>query len=260
MLQNCKKSLVAVIDEAIAEIEDLQKSKFDAQEIEMGEKKSGVKEMDKNGSMAAKADDDKDEDEDKDEMDKADGKNNEADPDKGPFKQSESVGKGEDCEKADDDDDEEEEKKDMDKAEGKNLEADPDAGAFKESATVKKSADEEEGESLSKALEEQEELIKSYVDSKFADLEKTIAAVLESVEALADSPVPAKGVTADGFTALQKSNDETVQPLNKSYVANELFSLKKSGEKVDSADIIKVETGSQNDIAAVANKYGLVKR
>lgn len=266
-----QKHLVAVIDEAIAEIEDLKKSKFDAQEIKMeGAGEDGIAGQKANGSIG-KADEDDDEKEEKDEMDKADGVNNQADSDAGSFKQSSTVGKGEDCmdkgedcmDKADDDDedDDEKKKKDMEKADGKNNEADPDKGAFKASESVKKSADEEDEEdSLRKSFEEQEELMKSYVDEKFAALEKTIAAVLESVEAIADSPAPAKGVTADGFTALKKNDDEEIQPLNKSYVADKLFGLKKSGENIDSADIIKVETGSQNDIAAVAQKYGLVKR
>ena len=269
--QDLQKHLVSVIDEAISEIEDLKKSKFEAQTIKMeGPGSDGIAGKSANGDIegaAMKAEDD-------DDMDKADGVNTEADPDKGRFKQSDTVGKAED----EDEDEDEKKKKEMEKADGKNNEADPDKGRFKQSDTVgkgedceksededsdlQKSEDEEKSEDtdLAKSVKESEELMKSYVDEKFSALEKSIAGILESVKALADSPAPAKGVQADQFAALQKNDEDTFEPLNKSYVADKLFELKKSGDKIDSADIIKVETGSQNDIAAVAQKYGLVKR
>ena len=246
---NIQESLVAVIEEAIQEIEDLKKSKFEAQEIKLdGAGEDGIKGHKANGSIG-KADDDKDEDEDededeeeKDEAAKADGVNNQADPSKGDFKQADTVSKEEAA-----------------KADGKNNEADPSKGDFKEAETVSKSQDENQEDELKKSLEKQEELMKSYVDSKFDALENKISSVLESVQALADSPVQPKGVTAGEFKALQKSNDtEEAEPLNKSYVADKLFELKKSGEKVDSADIIRVETGNQHDIQKVAKQYKLV--
>ena len=39
--------------------------------------------------------------------------------------------------------------------------------------------------------------------------------------------------------------------------ANKLFELKKSGEEVDSSDIFRVETGTQETANAIATKYGL---
>lgn len=275
--QDLQKHLVSVIDEAISEIEELKKSKFAAQEIKMEAGDDGIAGMKANGSMDKMEDCDKKEDDD---MDKADGVNNEADPSKGDFKQADTVGKGEDCDdmdKAEDEDEDEDEKKkkEMEKHDGKNNEADPSKGDFKQADTVGKAEDDmdkkedddkdmekskKEEDDLAKSVKASEELMKSYVDEKFTALEKSIAGILESVKALADSPAPSKGVQADQFAALQKSNDDTFEPLNKSYVADKLIDLKKSGENVDSADIIKVETGGQNDIVAVANKYGLVKR
>ena len=72
-----------------------------------------------------------------------------------------------------------------------------------------------------------------------------------------DQPVERKGIPAGQFHALQKSDEEEAEPLSKSDVANKLFELKKSGTAVDTADIIRVETGSAADVQSIAEKYNL---
>lgn len=273
------KNIVSVIDETIQEIEELRKSKFDAQEVKMHGEDGKMKEgYDANGSMGKEEDKKKDDDEEKDkegkdEAEKAEGKgvNTEADPDKGPYKEASTVSK---------------EEHGVDKAEGKgvNTEADPDKGPYKEASTVskeegdmdKKEDDKEDddkdkkddkdmdkmdmGYDLKRSIEEQESLMKSYVDEKIGGLENKIASVLDAVKTLSEQPVARKGVSAEAFRPLEKGAGESdVEPLNKSYVSDTLLKLKKSGTQVDSADIVRVETGSQEDVQSVAKKYELVK-
>lgn len=262
------KHLVSVIDEAIAEIEELKKSKFDAQEIKMegpgGNLKDGHPTNGKiEGKMGKEEDAEKadDEDEDKDDAEKADGKNNEADSDKGPFKKAPTVAKGDD---EDEDDEDEDEAK---KADGKNNEADKDKGPFKKAPTVAKADkdededDKEDKKEMKKSFEEQDRLLKSYVDEKVGALEGKISQVLEAVKTLADQPMDRKGVPAHAFKPLAKGADEDkeIKPLTKSEVSSQLFELKKSGKQnVLTDDIVRVETGNQADIQTVAKKYGLI--
>lgn len=223
-----KKHLVSVIDEAIAEIEELKKSKFQAQEIKLEGPGKGIDGKPADGSLGKEEDSDKDED-DKDEKE---------------------------VEKAEDDKSEEE----VDKADDEKDE-DEDEKKKKDAKKDDKKDEKKEEVPFAKSLEAQEQLLKSYVDEKFSSLESKIASVLDSVRTLADQPVGPKGVTVDKFAALEKSAPEVVvAPLNKSAIADQLFELKKSkAQHVDSADIYKVETGNQNDIQTVAKKYGLVK-
>lgn len=151
------------------------------------------------------------------------------------------------------DEDEEEEDDDMDKAESCMDKAED--KKKKEEDEDEEEHEEEEKEHMKKSLQESEALIKSYVDKRFSELEKTISRLVDVVESIADAPAPRKGVPA-GFTALQKSQEEQ-EPLSKSQVANQLFELKKSGKQVDSADIFKVETGNNLTVLEIANKYGL---
>ena len=96
--------------------------------------------------------------------------------------------------------------------------------------------------------------MKSYVDDKIAPLEAKMTSILEAVTKLADAPVPAKGVSYKGVAPLMKSEDG-VESLSKSEVANKLFELKKSGSRVDSADIARAEMG--HDLAKIVAKYGI---
>lgn len=235
------KSLTSLIDETLEEIEEIKKSKFAASEISLGDDKSGIADKSKNGKLEAKKaedeeddeDEEEDEDQDEDDMDKAD------------------------CmDKAEDD---EEEDEDAEGEESPSWSAARDAiasGRAKETpmeeldpapkAKMKKSA---------KSTSQESALMKSYVDNRFDTLEKTIARLVDIVEAIADAPVQRRGVPA-GVAPLHKSQEE-IAPLSKSQVANQLFELKKTGKSVDSADIFKVETGNEITVLEIANKYGL---
>lgn len=277
------KSLVDLIDESLAEIEELKKSdRFSASEITMGDSE-GLAGKDKNGSMgkedAEKADEDDsetkkgrqpqeegdtEEDHDKkkkkddDDMDKADGKNSEADPNAGHHQ---AVSKEEDAEKAEDDMDKGEMMAgDSDKGSstggsaGKNSEADPNAGKHKMAKSEDEGAD--FGEELKKSREESEALIKSYIDEKVGGLEAKLAGIADAVKELADSPVPSKGASYKNVTPLTKSEPEG-ETLSKTEVADKLLELKKSGENVSTEDITSIELGSPGELARIVNKYNI---
>ena len=154
--------------------------------------------------------------------------------------------KKEDKDKDDDDEDED----DMDK--GENEKADPDHGKFAQAPTVSKGEDKED---MKKSIDKSETLMKSYIDEKYSSLEEKLSKMAAAIEAIADAPVARKGIPS-GITALAKSTDE-VEQLSKSDVANKLFELKKSGQSVNSEDIFRVETGSQENANLIASKYGL---
>lgn len=167
-------------------------------------------------------DEDKDEDKEKDkkEMDKAEGKNSEADPGtRGVTAPTEASKPGH-----------------------SNLHEE-----------AKKSNDEED--SLKKSLEQSESLMKSYIDDKVGGLEAKLAGIADMVKELANQPVDRKGVAATAVP-LKKSADEDAQPLQKSAVLNKLFEMKKSDPRsVDSSDICAVETGA--GLQAIVEKYNL---
>ncbi len=251
------KSLISIIDETLGEVEeirktrDLEKSKFEASEIKLGEDE-GLAGKSKNGELDAKKkeDEDKDKDKDKDEdkykdMDK--GENEKADADHGKFAQAPTVSKGE------------------------NEKADPDHGKFAQAPSVSKGDDEDKDKDkdedkykdkekmdykdMKKSLDENESLMKSYVDNKMSSIEEKLSKMAAAIEAIADAPVDRKSIPA-GVSALHKSADE-IEPMNKAEIANKLFELKKSGEDVDSTDIFMVETGNQTTANQITTKYGL---
>jgi len=177
---------------------------------------------------AAKADDDKDDDDDdededkkkkkKDDMDKAEGKNSEADPGaRGVTASAEAAKPGK-----------------------SNLHAE--------------AAKAEDDAAMDKSAKEQEDLFKSYVDEKFGSLETRLAAILDVVKEMGDQPAAPKGVPAGKFVPLQKNAGE-VETLTKGATLNKLLDLKKSGTYVDSADIASVEMGG--DFQAIVEKYSL---
>ena len=232
MKEELKKSLTDLIDETLLELEELKKSRFSAETIDIkGPGDSELAGKPTNGKLeagkadAAKAEDEKDEDEDKDEAEKAEGVN-------------EAV-KSED--KKDDDEDKDEPHDDPKHEE-------------KEKDIAKKLLSMHKGE-VKKSLEDADTLMKSYVDQKVGAIEGQLAILLETVTKLAQAPVPAKGVSYKGGTApLLKSVDEG-EPLSKSEVASKLFDLKKSGSRVDSNDIAMAEMG--HDLEKIVSKYGI---
>lgn len=234
------KSLSSLIDETLEEMEEIKKSKFAASEIKLGEDE-GLAGKGKNGSLEAKKKEDEDDKEDEDKKDDMDkGENEKADADHGKFAQAPTVSKGE------------------------NEKADPDHGKFAQAPTVAKGEDEddkdedekkEKKEDMKKSIDESETLMKSYIDEKYSSLEEKLSKMAAAIEAIADAPVARKGIPS-GVTALAKSADE-VEPMSKTDVANKLFELKKSGQEVNSEDIFRVETGSQENANQIATKYGL---
>ncbi len=128
------KNLTALIDETISEIEDLKKSRYSAEEVDMGKMEHGkMAGHPTNGSIDKAEDDDEDDDkDDKDTAEKAEGTNSEADPGtRGvtPPDEASVPGKSNlhaEAAKAekDEDDDEEDDKKEAKKAEGTSSEAD----------------------------------------------------------------------------------------------------------------------------------------
>ena len=69
-MDNMMKSLVDLIDETIAEVEELKKSKFAASEVSLGDDKAGVGDYTKNGKGVGKKDDDDDDSDDDDDKEK----------------------------------------------------------------------------------------------------------------------------------------------------------------------------------------------
>lgn len=232
MDETLKKSLTDLIDETLMEIEELKKSRFSASEIEI--KGPGADQLagkPVNGKLAEKAEDEKDEETDEDnKAEKAE--ETEKAEDKKDDGKCPKCGKSPcECKK---DDDKKEEPKDEKKA-----------PPFEKAEDVKE---------LKKSVDAMESLMKSYVDEKIAPMQSQLASILDAVNKLSNSPAPAKGISYKDVAPLQKST-ERGEPLSKSEVADKLFELKKSGTRVDSADIARAEMGQ--DLPGLVNKYNL---
>ena len=230
MSNTLAKSLVDLIDETLAELDELKKSdRFSAAEIQMGDSESGMKGASKNGKLGKEEDESEEDEEDEEEAKKAEGKNDEADMSKEEDSMSEdSMSKDEDGEEEEED---EEEK-------------------------AKKGKDCEDPKPMKKSEPELDSLMKSYMDERLNPLEKKINSLFELVQEIADAPVSSKSASYKDIKPLQKSEPE-VQPLAKSDVVNKLFDLKKSGEKVDTLDIASAELAGPSELAKIASKYGL---
>ena len=245
MNEELVKNLVTLIDDTLGELDELKKSdsRFDAQKIELGEK-DGLMGRDKNGSLgkedAEKADEEDDDEEDdddkkdKDEAEKGEGTNSQADPNRGHHKVVS--------------------KEDTEKAEGKNREADPNGGNHK---PVYKGDDMGYSEgTIKKSIDESNTLMKSYIDEQMKTVTDKLEKFGEILKDIADAPVARRGASYKDITPLKKNNEAGSETLSKSEVASKLFELKKSGEvKVDTVDIVSVETGTPADLARIVNKY-----
>lgn len=246
------KALKDLIDETIAEIEDLKKSdRFSASEIKIEGPGEGIDGKPVNGKLdAQKADDeDEDEDEEKDDKEKEDEAKKAESCEKGVLDEAEekpvkreSVKKEEDEE---DEEDEEEDKKIAQKEVDKHNEKKHGEPKNKDSA-------------MKKSLEASEELMKSYVDSKIAPIEDKINSILNAVKELSDMPVARKSIPFNA-QPLTKSELDGVQPLNKSEVINKMLELKKNGVPVPTDDITRVELGGPVDLEKFVNKYKLTR-
>lgn len=278
MNADLQKALTSLIDETIGEIEELKKSdRFSASEITLGDSE-GLKGKDKNGSLDKEEDkkedeekkDDEKEDKKDDDMDKAEGKNCEADPNAGNHQ---PVAKGEmmagDSDKG----------STTSEGAGTNREADPMSKmedrmakmeacmekmeAYMSKAEDKKEDDKEEKkdedkkEDMKKSDEssEEESLAKSTSD-RVASLEKSLESIAQMVKEIADTPVPSQSVSYKDVQPLKKSED-AVEPLEKSQVVEKLFELKKSGTHVDTLDITSAELANPAELVKIANKYDI---
>jgi hypothetical protein len=268
MDKNLTKSITDLIDETLQELDELRKSRFSASEIKIEGPGDGIAGKPVNGALDAKKaemckdeddkDDDKDEDEDKD-MDK--GENQKADP--GPVHHGEGSAKGQGPR-------EQTGGGKVRGTEGTNSKADPGETHWTETSKSeddkkddkkkKKDGDKDDKDDgddkksfpfMKKSLEESESLMKSYVEERVKPLEDKLTTILELVNKIADQPVAPKGTTIKS-APLFKSSQE-VEPLTKSQVANKLFDLKKSGTRVDSADIAMAEMGQ--DLQQIIKKY-----
>lgn len=234
------KSLVSLIDETIAEIEDLKKSdRFSAQEINLGDEKA-------NGSIN-KAESE-DEDEDKKDEEKFADKDHKHDIEC-------KVKKSEDEEDEDEEDeDEEDEVKKAEKAYDEAVKKAEMCKAELEEKKMKKCGDVTPVKVAKTAKLDEEALAKS-IDARVQPLETKMSEVLDLIKKMADTPVPRSGVSGRTLQPLAKSNVE--EKLSKSQVIDALVELKKTGKQVDAADAYLVEHGSADDYARVVNKYGI---
>jgi hypothetical protein len=264
MKEEMMKSLVALIDESLAEIEELKKSdRFSASEIKIEGPGAGIAGKPVNGSLGkdddGKKDDDDDDDDKKKDMDKAEGKNREADPNGGHHQ----MDKGEMIAGAADG-------SSTGSAAGQNRQADPNGGHHKmDKAEDKKDDDKDDKKKdkdddkkddlkyeMKKSVEESNTLLKSYVDQRLAPMESKLEQIMTLVKQVADAPAPARGASYKNVAPLKKS-DDAEETLTKSVLVDKLLELKKSGSRVDSVDIASAELGGANELAKIATKYNI---
>jgi hypothetical protein len=222
------KSLTQLIDETLLEIETLKKGRFEAEEVELGDKKA-------NGEMVAKKEDEEEE--------KKEDPVEEKKEDPVEEKKEEETKKAEEEDKEDKEEDEDEFKKaemECAKAEEAYKAACAKRDAMKKGVLEEKDSKEE---------------IKKSIDARVQPIEAKLEEITSLVKKLADSPVPARGSTFKSIQPLAKSEDS--QPLSKSKVLEELVTLKKSGKPVTSEDVLRAELGGLQDIEEIATKYGI---
>jgi hypothetical protein len=227
------KSMVDLIDQTIAEIEELKKSdRFQAAEIKIEGPGEGIAGKPAQGDLEAK----KAEEE---------AKEKEAEEEK---KKKEEEAKKAEMEKGINE--EEAKKAEMEKG-------------INEEKPVKKEEDEEEEEDEDEEEEEAKksdveinDLMKSMIDERVKPIETKIDSILNLIKELADTPVSPKSVSYKDIAPLKKSIDEE-QPLNKTDVASKLFELKKSGVKVDTMDITQAELADPATLQKIVTKYNI---
>lgn len=246
MNEELVKSLEALIDETLGELEELRKSKFSATEVKLdgpGENlnsQNAGPSSDENGSLGKEEDKDDEDEEEKKKKDMEKGVNEQAEKAEAVSKEEDKdmeKGVNEQAEKAEECHDEDPKHEKKEKKKIKEL-----SEMHKEEDKKEKKDDEKEGLPLKKSEEpkEFETLMKSYVDEKIQPLESKLASILELVTKLGDKPVPPKGFTAK-MVPLAKSDEK--EPLSKGEISGKLFELKKSGTTVDSTDIAKADMG-----------------
>lgn len=233
------KNLTDLIDETMAELEDLKKSRFAAAEMEVKGPGEGIAGKPSNGELdAKKAEEEHEEDEEEEKAEKADREEEEDE-------EEEKAEKAEYAKKADHDDtaDKPETKRKLKALLGK---------AEEEEHEEEEHEEEKEEKKMKKSEQEISSLMKSYVDERVKPMEAKLTEIFSLVEKIANQPMAPKGVTAKAVP-LMKSADEGHTPLSKADVASKLFDLKKSGTNVDSVDIVKADLGQ--DLEKIVKKY-----
>jgi hypothetical protein len=261
MTTKLSKSLADLIDETLAEIEELKKSdRFSAEEIELGEKSA-------QGEMAKGDDEERDEEDEEDEKEEEAKKAEDEDEDEAEDEEDdeEEAKKAEaECEKAEAEMAKAEEE--CEKAEAIHLKALKKRDMCKadlEHKMKKKSMHKadwaKKSEGVNLMVKEEKEMKKSLaksIEARISPLEAKLSQVLDVVKQIADTPLPQRGHTYRQVQPLAKSAND-VEPLNKSAVLNKLLDLKKTGTDVDAADVVRVEVGGTGDLHDIANKYGI---
>jgi flagellar biosynthesis GTPase FlhF len=224
------KSLNALIDETLSELEELKKSRFSASEVKLeGPGSDGIAGKPASGSMEKEEQEEKEQDEEEEEE----------------AKKAES-------EEDEEDEEEEEEEEEAKKAESEESEEDEDK---EHEAKESKKHEKMEHKMMKKSREEMTSLMKSFVDERIAPLEDKLSTIVELVNKLANQPVAPRGYTSRGVAPLMKSSDEVggFETLTKSQITSKLWELKKSGTPVDSLDVTKAEMGQ--DLESITKKY-----
>jgi hypothetical protein len=230
------KNLTDLIDETMAELEDLKKSRFAAAEMEIKGPGEGIAGKPSNGELEAKKAEEEHEEEEEKEEEKAEKADREEEEDE----------EDDEAKKADHDDpaDKPEAKRKLKALLGKAEEEEHEEEEHEE--------EEKEEKKMKKSEKEISSLMKSYVDERVKPMEAKLTEIFSLVEKIANQPMAPKGVTAKAVP-LMKSADEGHTPLSKADVASKLFDLKKSGTNVDSVDIVKADLGQ--DLEKIVKKY-----
>lgn len=232
-----EKGLLDLIDETIHEVEELIKSRMSAVEGKIGDSDSGMAGMDANGELeSSKKSEHEEEEKDKKEEEEEE------------EKESSEMEKAEDEEeKKEEEEDEEKEEEDEEEKKKKHPYKEETKEAAKEILEMHKS-------SLNKSLKKTETLLKSYVDERIKPIEEKLSSLLDVVNKIANQPLPQKGFSVK-TSVLAKSSHSGETVLSKSELVNKLLELKKSGHKVDTLDIAKVDTGLE--LQQIAEKYNI---
>lgn len=236
--QELLKSISALLDETIKEVETLAKGEVSFSDLKL--------QPDEQGDMPANAgqpSDDaaglkKEDEEEKKEEEKEEEKKDEPKPFEGEEKKEEvekaipeDLNEAKDEPKEEEKKDEKEEDKDEDEDEMPKFERMLGKAMLK-MGLIKKSEEEVPAEELQKS-EEEEDLLKTELkarDVKIEALTKTIEGLTKQVSDISSRPAPRKAVT--GLKAIAKSDsDMGTEPLAKGQVLSKLLDLQKSGDK-----------------------------
>lgn len=232
-----EKGLLDLIDETIHEVEELIKSRMSAVEGKIGDSDSGMAGMDANGELeSSKKSEHEEEEKDKKE------------------EEEEEEKESSEMEKAEDEEEKKEEKEDEEKEEEDEEEKKKKHPYKEETKEAAKEILEMHKSSLNKSLKKTETLLKSYVDERIKPIEEKLSSLLDVVNKIANQPLPQKGFSVK-TSVLAKSSHSGETVLSKSELVNKLLELKKSGHKVDTLDIAKVDTGLE--LQQIAEKYNI---